>query len=103
MSATCIGKLWALTSFVASVACAVGYYFPYWLEGFHVADSGDLVPMYFGVFRRCAYPKAGPDERVEIANECGIYSTFLDIPSVYWQVLINVLVVCNAVNVGNIW
>lgn len=86
MSVTCTGKLWALTSFVASVACAVGYYFPYWLEGFYVADSGELVPMYFGVFRRCAYPRLTADARVEIVNECGIYSTFWDIPSLYWQI-----------------
>ncbi|CAG5132068.1 unnamed protein product [Candidula unifasciata] len=86
MSVTCIGKLWALTSFVASVACAVGYYFPYWLEGFYVTDNGELVPMYFGVFRRCAYPRLGADGRVEIVNECGIYSSFTDIPSLYWQI-----------------
>uniref|UniRef100_A0A0B6ZPP5 Uncharacterized protein n=1 Tax=Arion vulgaris TaxID=1028688 RepID=A0A0B6ZPP5_9EUPU len=86
MSATCVGKFWAVISFLASVACSVGYYFPYWLEGFYVAENGDVVPMYFGVFRRCSYPQLGQDGGVKIVDECGIYSTFMDIPSLYWQI-----------------
>ncbi|XP_012946584.1 LHFPL tetraspan subfamily member 6 protein [Aplysia californica] len=86
MSATCVGKFWAVTSFVAAVASCVGFYFPYWLEGRYVTETGDVVPMYVGVFRRCTYPRGLPDGRVVIVEECGRYSTFLAIPSVAWQI-----------------
>ncbi|XP_055868113.1 LHFPL tetraspan subfamily member 6 protein-like [Biomphalaria glabrata] len=86
MSTTCIGKLWVVTSFAASIASAVGYYFPYWLEGFYIHESGLRHPMYFGVFRRCSYPQLREDGNVAIVDECGRYTTFEDIPSLYWQI-----------------
>ncbi|CAL1543273.1 unnamed protein product [Lymnaea stagnalis] len=86
MSTTCIGKLWAVTSFLASLATAVGYYFPYWLEGYYMHENGVTYPMYFGIFRRCSYPKRDKDGTVAILDECGRYSDFLDIPSIFWQI-----------------
>lgn len=87
MEVVCVSKIWALTSFVSSIVCAVGYYFPYWLEGHHVTENGDLVPMYFGVFRRCSYPQVTENGGIEVVDTCGRYSAFMDIPSLFWQVI----------------
>ncbi|KAK3697698.1 hypothetical protein RRG08_000792 [Elysia crispata] len=86
MSATCVGKLWAITSFVTSVATAIGFYFPYWIRGHYVSHDGEKSPLYFGTFRRCSYPRLTSDHSVEIDDGCGRYSTFVDIPSVWWQI-----------------
>lgn len=86
MTTTCIGKFWAVTSFLASAAIAVGYYFPYWLEGNYLTADGGEIPMYFGIFRRCTYPQLQADGTVWVVEECGRYSTFNDIPSIFWQV-----------------
>ncbi|KAK3782124.1 hypothetical protein RRG08_046152 [Elysia crispata] len=86
MSATCVGKFWAVTSFVASVATAAGFYFPYWIQGYYVTYDGEKFPMYFGTFRRCSYPRLTQDDLIEVVDACGRYTTFLDIPSVWWQI-----------------
>ncbi|KAH9493062.1 LHFPL tetraspan sub member 6 protein [Bulinus truncatus] len=85
MSTTCVGKLWIVTSLAASLAASVGYYFPYWLEGFYIDGAHARHPMYFGAFRRCSYPQFR-GENVVIVDECGRYTTFEDIPSLYWQI-----------------
>ncbi|GFN86913.1 lipoma hmgic fusion partner-like protein [Plakobranchus ocellatus] len=85
MSATSVGKFWAVTSFLAAIATAIGYYFPYWIQGY-VAYDGEKFPMYFGVFRRCSYPELNIDNTMEIIDGCGRYSTFVDIPSIWWKI-----------------
>ncbi|RUS71182.1 hypothetical protein EGW08_021052 [Elysia chlorotica] len=87
MSATYVGKFWAVTSFVASIATAIGFYFPYWIRGYYVPPYGDEnFPMYFGTFRRCSYLRLTSDKFVELVDGCGRYSNFEDIPSIWWQI-----------------
>jgi len=86
MSVTCVGKLWTLTSFLGAVASCVGFYFPYWLRGVYVTSEGEEFPMAFGSFRRCTYPAALPSGDVMVVERCGRYTSFLDIPSIWWQI-----------------
>lgn len=86
MAVTCVGKLWALTSFLGAVSSCVGFYFPYWLTGEFLTRQGDHVPMHFGTFRRCTYPLTLGDGTVVVMDRCARYSSFLDIPSLWWQV-----------------
>ncbi|KAK3589659.1 hypothetical protein CHS0354_015161 [Potamilus streckersoni] len=78
-----VGIFWAIMSFIASVGCSIGFYMPYWLSG-HMYDK-DKTPVYFGVFRRCNYPRQ-VEGKIEMVLECGRYTTFLDIPSISWQI-----------------
>ncbi|XP_072049566.1 LHFPL tetraspan subfamily member 6 protein-like isoform X2 [Amphiura filiformis] len=76
---TAIGVLWAMISFLATCASCVGYMLPYWIQG---SMLNNTQAVYFGVFRRCNYPtiEAG------FVNQCGRYKTFVDIPSLSWQI-----------------
>ncbi|XP_065219080.1 LHFPL tetraspan subfamily member 6 protein-like isoform X2 [Planococcus citri] len=76
-----VGMCWAFLSVTASVLCCSGYYLPYWIQGrlFGRADT------YFGPFRRCNYPKVNSLGLIDIIYECGRYSKFSDIPSIWWQ------------------
>ncbi|KAK3589660.1 hypothetical protein CHS0354_015164 [Potamilus streckersoni] len=76
-----VGIFWAIVSFCASVGASIGFYMPYWLSG-HMTNK---TPVYFGVFRRCNYPRQ-VEGRTEMVMECGRYTTFLDIPSISWQI-----------------
>ena len=76
-----VGVFWAISSLVAGLASSVGFYMPYWLRG----SLGDT-PVYFGVFRRCNYPRLDEFGNLLIVKECGRYSTFEDIPSLSWQI-----------------
>lgn len=77
-----VGITWAFLSFVSAAAASVGLYMPFWLEG-KIKGS---IPVYFGLFRRCNYPSLSSSGSVIIVEECGRYTTFLDIPSLASQV-----------------
>lgn len=81
-SLSCIGVLWALLSFASMGLSCVGFFMPYWIQGTMVNDT----PTYLGVFRRCNYLGLTPEGGVDIIYECGRYATFLDIPSLWWQI-----------------
>jgi len=76
-----VGIFWAFASLLASIAASVGFYMPYWLRGY----MGDK-SVYFGVFRRCNYPRMDQFGSLVMVEECGRYSTFEDIPSLSWQI-----------------
>ena len=81
-SLSCVGVLWALLSFVTMGLSCVGFYMPYWLEGVMRNNT----PTSLGVFRRCNYLTLSGEGNIEIVMECGRYSTFQDIPSLWWQI-----------------
>ncbi|KAJ8311137.1 hypothetical protein KUTeg_011311 [Tegillarca granosa] len=76
-----IGVCWAFSSLLAAIASCIGFYLPFWLRG----AMGDN-PVYFGVFRRCNYPRTDSTGTLIMVNECGRYSTFDDIPSLSWKI-----------------
>lgn len=76
-----IGVCWAFSSLLAAIASCIGFYLPFWLRG----TMGDN-PVYFGVFRRCNYPRTDASGTLIMVNECGRYSTFDDIPSFSWKI-----------------
>ncbi|KAL3847659.1 hypothetical protein ACJMK2_018560 [Sinanodonta woodiana] len=80
-----VGIFWAIVSFCASVGASIGFYMPYWLSGHMTISGGNKTPVHFGVFRRCNYPRQ-VDGVIEMVMECGRYTTFLDIPSISWQI-----------------
>ncbi|CAG5123871.1 unnamed protein product [Candidula unifasciata] len=86
MGGTHVGKIWAISSCIASMACATGYYFPYWMEGTYMSNSGGVVAVYFGLFRKCPEIHAGEDGTVKVLENCGRYGGFYDIPSISWQI-----------------
>ena len=79
-----VGVFWAFCSFLGSVFVSVGFYLPYWLNGFMAFDIA--TPVSFGVFRRCNYPSLGDEGHITIIKECGRYTSFTDIPSTSWQI-----------------
>ncbi|XP_044743703.1 LHFPL tetraspan subfamily member 6 protein-like [Chrysoperla carnea] len=81
-SLTCVGIFWALLSFTAAISCFTGFYLPFWIKGRLL----DKVDAYFSTFRRCNYPKITTLGEVQIIEECGRYSRFADIPSIWWQI-----------------
>ncbi|XP_022204919.1 LHFPL tetraspan subfamily member 6 protein [Nilaparvata lugens] len=80
-SLTSVGLVWAIVSLIASLLCCSGFYLPFWLQGRLLGK----VDAYFSSFRRCNYPRVTQQGVVEIVHECGRYSRFRDIPSVWWQ------------------
>lgn len=85
-----VGVFWAFTSFLSSVISCVGFFMPYWITGqmkfpFN-AETGQHVPIHFGIFRRCNYPAINSDGDLTMTLECGRYTTFGDIPSTAWQI-----------------
>ncbi|XP_041375504.1 LHFPL tetraspan subfamily member 6 protein-like [Gigantopelta aegis] len=88
----CVAIFWAGLSLVATVAAGVGFYLPYWLQG----NQSHTTPVYFGVFRRCNYPRLDASGRLHPVDECGRYATFQDIPSLFWQIA----TVCVGVGTG---
>ncbi|XP_054281487.1 LHFPL tetraspan subfamily member 6 protein-like [Macrosteles quadrilineatus] len=81
-SLTAVGLAWAALSMVAALLCCTGFYLPYWIQGRLMGK----VDAYFSSFRRCNYPRVTPQGLIEIVQECGRYSRFMDIPSGWWQV-----------------
>ncbi|XP_006000309.2 LHFPL tetraspan subfamily member 6 protein [Latimeria chalumnae] len=80
-SLTCSGVLWALLSLLATAACCIGYFMPYWLLGFQLGK-----PVSFSTFRRCTYPVRTEDRKLVMVEECGRYASFDAIPSLSWQI-----------------
>ncbi|KAK7499212.1 hypothetical protein BaRGS_00009472 [Batillaria attramentaria] len=76
----CVGIMWAVLSLLAALAAASGFLLPYWLQSSHPHQ-----PVYLGTFRRCNYPRQAADGEVLVVTECGRYTHFTDIPSLYWQ------------------
>ena len=54
---------------------------PFWLEG-KLQDQ----PAYMGTFRRCNYLRMTPWHHMELVTECGRYTEFDDIPTLWWQI-----------------
>lgn len=79
-----VGVIWALTSFLSAAAASVGFYLPFWLQGWMRDER--VTPVYFGVFRRCNYPKLMETGLIKVVEECGRYTTFHDIPSTSWRI-----------------
>lgn len=79
------GVLWTLISLAAAILNATGYYLPYWIKGSLFDNDA-----YLGSFRRCTFP-AMTNGHLAIVLECGRYTNFDDIPSLYWQVMLKVL------------
>lgn len=79
---SCVGFLWALLSFAAMGLTCVGFYMPLWLQG----SMRNGTPTSLGLFRRCNYLRMNPDNKIELIMECGRYTTFHDIPSLWWQI-----------------
>ncbi|XP_045201925.2 LHFPL tetraspan subfamily member 6 protein-like [Mercenaria mercenaria] len=85
-----IGVFWAFSSFISSVISCVGYFMPYWVTGQMFiqinGQTGQFIPVHFGIFRRCNYPAINARGELTIVLECGRYTTFTDIPSTSWQI-----------------
>ena len=81
-SLNALGVAWAILSVIGMGLSCVGFYLPYWLEG----SMQDKTPVYLGTFRRCNYPKLTENGQIVTIQECGRYTTFLDIPSLWWQI-----------------
>jgi LHFPL tetraspan subfamily member protein len=72
-------------SIFSSGAACMGFFLPYWIKG-QLRVQPTTVATFFGTFRRCIFPQISPDQtELFIVNECGRYSSFMDIPSVWWQ------------------
>ena len=77
-----VGIVWNILSFVSVSLACVGYFMPFWLSG--NMDPG--TPCHMNTFRRCNYPMYDDTGNVKIVFKCGHYSTFYDIPSLWWQI-----------------
>jgi hypothetical protein len=76
-----VGILWGVLSLLGCAASSVGFYLPYWIKGIVRNETVS----YLGTFRRCNYPVLTKTGEVRIIMECGRYTTFDDIPSLWWQ------------------
>ncbi|XP_070213117.1 LHFPL tetraspan subfamily member 6 protein-like [Littorina saxatilis] len=76
------GVIWLTLSMLAAMASSCGFFLPYWLRGFYEEST----PVFLGTFRRCNYPRLDDEGRVELVQECGRYTRFYDIPSIWWQI-----------------
>ncbi|GMT05363.1 hypothetical protein PENTCL1PPCAC_27537, partial [Pristionchus entomophagus] len=89
---TFIGVLWMVVSAVATALLAGGIIIPEWLIG-TVSANGKTVIAFFGAYKRCNYPIFDEESSmIALVEECGRYSSFFVVPSLYWQIAI-VLVV----------
>ncbi|KAI6190970.1 Lipoma HMGIC fusion partner-like protein [Aphelenchoides bicaudatus] len=80
-----IGYWWICLSFLSTGCLLIGFYVPHWIVG-SISLNGRRHTAYFGGFRRCNYPIF--DEGVQhfrMSDVCGIYQSFQDIPSIWWQ------------------
>uniref|UniRef100_A0A914EF79 Uncharacterized protein n=1 Tax=Acrobeloides nanus TaxID=290746 RepID=A0A914EF79_9BILA len=81
-----LGYWWVCLSILATSCVVVGFYIPHWIIG-AINLNGRKNSVYFGSFRRCNYPifdQTIKHFRMEFL--CGRYSSFSDIPSIYWQI-----------------
>ncbi|GMT31804.1 hypothetical protein PFISCL1PPCAC_23101, partial [Pristionchus fissidentatus] len=89
---TFIGVLWMIMSSVATALLAGGIIIPEWLIG-TVSANGKTVVAFFGAYKRCNYPIYDEDSSmIALVEECGRYSSFFVVPSLYWQVTILLVV-----------
>jgi len=77
-----IGIIWSILSFSSSVLMSAGFYFPYWIRG---TIPHSTLDSSFGIFRVCTYLIRLKDGSSRWMNECGRFTDFWDIPSVWWQ------------------
>ncbi|KAH7720696.1 lipoma HMGIC fusion partner [Aphelenchoides avenae] len=83
---TLLGVWWVFLSLAATASVGVGFYMPIWIVG-SISLGGRKHPVYFGSFRRCNYPVFNETTgSLRMEHLCGRYSTFADIPSVYWRI-----------------
>ena len=82
---TC-SSCFVLVSIFSSGASCMGFFLPYWLKGVIPNQQPNPVKTFFSTFRRCNFPQVNEDHtELVIVKECGHYSSFSDIPSVWWQ------------------
>jgi hypothetical protein len=83
---TYIGYCWTLMSMSATLCILAGFYIPFLLIGMIQVDS-IATNTYFGLYRRCHYPVFDSTlQKIRLDFICGRYSTFDDIPSLFWQI-----------------
>ncbi|OWA53878.1 putative Lipoma HMGIC fusion partner-like protein [Hypsibius exemplaris] len=83
---TC-SSCFVLVSIGSAGASCIGFYLPYWIKGV-ISGPNEPSPLktFFSTFRRCNFPQLSADQTdIVIERECGRYSSFSDIPSVWWQ------------------
>ena len=82
---SCVVVVWILLTSLTACASCVGFFLPYWLQG-SVRDGGDdRRPAYLGLWRRCNYLRS-TNGSIDVVMECGRYTHFEHIPSVWGQV-----------------
>ena len=80
------GYVWAFLSLLCVIAISLGFFMPFWLQGQMSSQFNNTIS-YLGIFRRCHYPAiAGDSGQLVMVSQCGHYTHFSDIPSVWWQV-----------------
>ena len=80
------GYIWAFLSLICVIAISLGFFMPFWLRG-EMSTQFNSTVSYLGIFRRCYYPAISSDNgQLRIVGQCGHYTYFSDIPSVWWQV-----------------
>ena len=90
-SLSCTGIFWSLVSTLAMLSSVIAFIAPYWLQGELTIASSESeynhTKTYFGLWRRCNYYALSTDGHgVDIVDGCGRYETFMDIPSIWWQI-----------------
>lgn len=94
-SLSCMGVLWSLLSLISLVLSLVSVFMPYWIRGTlsttplsinKEAGLNNVTDTYFGLWRRCNYYVMQEDSSVNVEYSCGRYSTFFDIPTIWWQI-----------------
>ncbi|KAF8385033.1 lhfp-4 [Pristionchus pacificus] len=89
---TFIGVLWMIVSCLATALLAGGIIIPEWLIG-SVSANGKTVLAFFGAYKRCNYPIFDEESSmIALVEECGRYSSFFVVPSLYWQLTIILVV-----------
>ena len=90
-SLSVIGLIWAGLSFISATISCLGYFMPYWLSGGSTSSSTGAS---FGTFRYCSRAPITADSYRSLpttanspllAIRCRRYSSFDDIPTVWWQ------------------
>jgi len=94
-SLSLVGVIWTILSLFATLIACLGFFMPYWLTGDTLPSNGNDAALLsgratsFGTFRRCGYGHVTSDEAgggVRVVVRCGRYSSFDDIPTVWWRV-----------------
>ncbi|KAH9426272.1 hypothetical protein DERP_010838 [Dermatophagoides pteronyssinus] len=80
---------WTALSLISSLLITVGFWLPYWIQGFWMNDNdqNDLIKITFSPFRRCNFPLLDPnnEDNVHIMYKCIRYEQFDDIPTLSWK------------------